>query len=239
MKQLSLSASVLGSNCLRKLWLIANGIEGPEPDEATRRIFDIGKALEPVAIEWERRKGREVFYNAKSHEDDPDFVLEVGRGVIVGRFDAVFDREILVDIKTCNLNKFAKLLEGVVPWEWLVQVNVYFFGLKLGCCRDDIRELVESIKKVGIYGVHKESGKTVEVVKDPDLRIFEDVLRKASIVFSTEDPFVLEIDADECNRCKFRGVCKDLGKHVGKELEEGVGKGLEKGTGEDLGRGGR
>jgi len=219
MKELSLSASILGTNCLRKLWLIANGIEGPEPDEATRRIFDIGRALEPVAIEWERRKGREVFYNSKSHEDEPDFILKVGRGTIVGRFDAVFDREILVDIKTCSLNKFAKLLEGGVPWEWLVQVNVYFFGLKLGCCRDDIKELVEGIKKVGIYGVHKESGKTVEVVKDPDLGIFEGVLKKASIVFSTEDPFVLSIDPEECNRCKFKGICK--------ELEKGVGKGLE------------
>ena len=220
MKELSLSASILGTNCLRKLWLIANGIEGPEPDEATRRIFDIGRALEPVAIEWERRRGREVFYNSKSHEDEPDFVLKVGRGVIVGRFDAVFDREILVDIKTCSLNSFAKLLEGGVPWEWLVQVNVYFFGLKLGCCRDDIKELVEGIRKVGIYGVHKESGRTVEVVKDPDLGIFESVLRKASIVFSIEDPFVLSIDPEECNRCKFKGVCKDLGRYVDKVLEK-------------------
>ena len=210
MKVLSLSASILGSNCLRKLWLIANGVEGPEPDEATRRIFDIGKALEPVAIEWERRKGREVFYNAKSHEDEPDFILEVGRGVIMGRFDAIFDREILVDIKTCNLNKFAALLDGDVPYQWVVQVNVYFFGLKLGCRRDDIRELVNSIRKVGVYGIHKDSGKTVEVVRDPDANIFEDTLRKASIVFRADDPRNLEIDANECNKCKFRGICKQL-----------------------------
>jgi CRISPR/Cas system-associated exonuclease Cas4 (RecB family) len=213
MKELSLSASILGTNCLRKLWFIANGIEGPEPDEATRRIFDIGRALEPVAIEWEKRKGREVFYNAKSHEDEPDFILKVGKGTIVGRFDAIFDREILVDVKTCSSNKFAKILEdGEVPREWIVQVNVYFFGLKLGCCREDIRELIDSIKKVGIYAVHKESGKTAEIVRDPDLAIFEGVLKKASMVFSMEDPFVLSIDPDECNRCKFKGICKELEK---------------------------
>jgi hypothetical protein len=171
-KGLSLSASVLGSNCLRRLWYIANGVSGSEPDEAVRRIFDIGMALEPVVIEWERRKGREVFYNAKSHQDDPDFVLEVGRGVIVGRFDAIFDKEILIDIKTCGLRKFSELLEGNIPRQWLVQVNVYFFGLKIGCCRDDIKDLVGSIRKVGILGVHKESGRTVEVVRDPDGLVF-------------------------------------------------------------------
>jgi hypothetical protein len=209
----SLSASVLGSNCLRKLWYIANGVKGSEVDEATMRVFDIGRALEPVAIEWERRRGREVFYNAKDHNDEPDFVLRVGKGIIVGRFDAIFDKEILIDVKTCSSGKFGRLLEGEVPSQWLVQVNVYFFGLKLGCCREDIKELVESIRKVGIYGVHKESGRTVEVVKDPDLAIFEEVLRKASVVFSVDEDSVegLSIDTSECSRCEFNVRCRELG----------------------------
>jgi hypothetical protein len=207
----SLSGSVLGSNCLRRLWYIANGVKGSEVDEATRRVFDIGRALEPLAIEWERRRGREVFYNAKGHEDEPDFILKVGGGVIVGRFDAVFDREILIDIKTCNSSKFVKLLEGDIPLQWLVQVNVYFFGLKLGCCRGDIKELVESIRKVGVYGVHKESGRTVEVVRDPDVAIFEEVLRKASVVFSVDDVNGLPFDTSECVWCEFSERCRELG----------------------------
>jgi len=206
MKELSLSASVLGVNCLRRLWYIAHGFEGKEFDEWTRRIFDIGIALEPVAIEWELRKGREVYYNAKSHEDDPDFVLKVGNGIVVGRFDAIFDKEILVDVKTCNLNRFAELLEGNISKSWLVQVNVYFFGLKLACVRDDIKELVESIKKVGILGVHKESGKTVEVVKDPDLGVFEEAVKKAAQVFDTKDVKRLGINPNECSKCQFAGL---------------------------------
>jgi hypothetical protein len=196
---------------LRRLWFIANGIEGSEIDEATRRIFDIGKALEPVVIEWERRKGREVFYNAKDHGDESDFILKVGRGVMVGRFDAIFDREILIDIKTCSFSNFAKLLEGEIPWRWLVQVNVYFFGLKLGCVRDDIRELVEGVRKVGIYGVHKESGRTVEVVRDPNATIFEEVLLKASKVFNVDDVEGLSVDAQECSYCEFNVRCQELG----------------------------
>jgi hypothetical protein len=160
-----------------------------------------------------------VFYNAKSHEDEPDFVLRVGRGIVVGRFDAVFDREILIDVKTCSSNKFVKILEdGKVPQEWLVQVNVYFFGLKMGCCREDIKELVDGVRKVGIYAVHKESGRTAEVVKDPDLGIFENVLRKVGIVFSVEDPRNLDIGADECYRCKFRGMCKQFPYNISKEV---------------------
>jgi hypothetical protein len=215
-KELTLSASILGTNCLRKLWFFANGIEGSEPDEATRRILDIGRALEPLAIEWERRRGRDVFYNAKSHEDESDFILKVGRGVIVGRFDAIFDREILIDIKTCNTINFAKLLEGDIPWRWLVQVNVYFFGLKLGCVRDDIKELIESVKKVGIYGIHKESGRTIEVVRDPDLMIFEDVLKKASIVFNVDDIEGLSVDVKECSYCEFSVRCRGLGGIINK-----------------------
>jgi len=210
-RELSLSASVLGVNCLRRLWFIAHGVEGVELDEATKRIFDIGRALEPVVIEWERRKGREVFYNAKGHEDEPDFVLKVGKGVVVGRFDAIFDREILVDIKTCNLRKFIELSEGNIFKSWLVQVNVYFFGLKLACVRDDIRELVESIRKVGILGVHKESGRTVEVVKDPDVRLFEGVIRKANEVFNVESVEGLLVDVSECSWCEFRVRCEEIG----------------------------
>jgi hypothetical protein len=208
--ELELSASVLGSNCLRRLWYIANGMRGREPDEFTQRVFDIGRVLEPLAIEWERRKGREVFYNAKSHQDETDFILRVDNGVIVGRFDAIFDREILVDIKTCSSSNFAKLLEGNIPRQWLVQVNVYFFGLKLGCVRDDIMELVRSVRKVGIYGVHKESGRTVEVVRDPDLRIFEEVLRKASIVFGADSEESLLIDVRECFQCEFSMYCRKV-----------------------------
>jgi len=209
-KELSLSASVLGASCLRRLWFFANGVKGEEVDEGLKRIFEIGRALEPVAIEWERRRGREVFYNEKGHEDRTDFILRVGRGVIVGRFDAVFDKEILIDIKTCSSSKFAMLLEGDIPRQWLVQVNVYFFGLKMGCCRDDIKELVDSVRKVGIYGVHKESGRTVEVVKDPDLKIFEEVLRKAGMVFKVDDPCALGVDDKECCRCEYKGFCEEF-----------------------------
>jgi hypothetical protein len=102
------------------------------------------------------------------------------------------------------------LEEGEVLQEWWVQVNVYFFGLKIGYCREDIKELVSSIRKVGIYAVHKESGRTAEIVRDPDLEIFENVLKKASVVFSVDDPLYLTIDASECYRCKFRGVCKEF-----------------------------
>lgn len=207
----SLSASVLGSNCLRKLWYIANGVKGLEVDELTLRIFDIGRALEPVAIEWERRKGRDVFYNAKDHNDESDFSLKVGKGVIVGRFDAIFDKEILIDVKTCNSNKFGRLLEGEIPLQWLVQINVYFFGLKLGCCREDIRELVDGIRKVGVYGLHKESGRTVEVVRDPDVEIFGEVLRKASVVFEEDSVERLLVDTSECFQCEYRVLCRELG----------------------------
>ena len=206
MCRVSLSGSVLGYKCLRRLWYISRGYKGKEVDETAKRIFDIGRALEPLAIDWEVRKGREVYYNSKSHMDPPDFVLELGNGSILGRFDAVFDKKVLVDIKTCNLNKFTMLLEGNILPEWLIQVNVYFFGLKLALCRDDIRELVDSIEKVGIYGVHKESGRTVEVVRDPDLGIFRDVVAKAVRVFDAGSPDGLEIDSQECRYCQFFGV---------------------------------
>jgi hypothetical protein len=210
MSNLVLSASVLGTKCLRRLWFIANGAEGLEVDEKVKRVFDIGRALEPLAIEWEKSKGRDVFYNAKTHYDPPDFVIDLGDGTIVGRFDAIFDKQVLVDIKTCSTPLFIKLLEGHIPHMWLVQVNVYFFGLKIAGCRDDIKDLIDGLSKVGVYAIHKENGRTIEVLRDPDLEIFTDVLRKAKRVFIARTPYELEADRSECTRCEFRELrCVD------------------------------
>jgi hypothetical protein len=165
--------------------------------------------LEPVVIEWARRRGREVYYNSKSHSDPADFELKIGNGVIVGRFDAIFDDRVLIDVKTCNANSFANLLEKKVPQSWLVQLNVYFFGLKLGSKRDDIKEVIQSLEKIGIFAVHKDSGRDLELVFDPSIDVFKGALEKAVKVFSADAFEELEVDRQECKWCEFRETyCK-------------------------------
>jgi len=205
-------ASRLGCRCEKRLWFYANGVEMPVSEEV-QRIFDIGKALEPMVVKWLRESGREVYYNEEGREGEEDFVLEVCGGEIVGRFDVIVDREVLMDIKTCGDFLFESLLMGEVPYEYKVQVNTYFFGLKLAG-RDDIKELIDRIKKVGIIGVHKASGKLAEVVFDPDVSLFSEALGRACRVFTVQDPQSLQEHKDECARCEFKNLCRSEGGYI-------------------------
>lgn len=203
-----LSGSQLGSRCLKKLWYLANEVKGEPISEELRRVFDIGLMMEELVVKWQREKGRDVYHNAKVHTDEPDFELLLSGGKIVGRFDAIFDRHILVDIKSCGDWAFGNLQDGKIPYEWVVQINVYFFGLKLGSKREDIRDLVQALDKVGIVGVHKVSGKMVEIVRDPLVDIFESALRRAEKVFSASSVDELPGYEDECSWCEYYSICK-------------------------------
>ena len=206
-EKLVLSASQLGERCLRKLWFWSRGYRG-EVKEELQRVFDIGKALEPVVVEWLRRMGREVYYNGKSHEDEPDFKIPVGSvGEVWGRFDAVLmDEGVLVDIKTCGDRLFAKFLERDLPEQYLVQVNVYFFGVKLFGERVK-REVREVIKRVGLVGVHKATGRMEIVVMKPDLDMFLRAVLKAKEVFEMKSPFEVVVNREECGGCEFVRGC--------------------------------
>lgn len=206
--KLVLSASQLGEECLRKLWFLSRGYE-VEVSEELQRVFDIGRALEPVVVKWLRRMGYEVFYNAKDHSDEPDFRIPVGDlGEIWGRFDAVLMNEgVLIDIKTCGDQLFVRFLERDVPMQYIVQVNVYFFGVKLfGEVVDD--EVRRVIKEVGLVGVHKSTGRMEMVVMKPSLDVFGNALVKARRVFKMKSPFEVEESKQHCLSCAFRSVCR-------------------------------
>ena len=61
-----LRASTAGFPCERSLWYSVNVEADCEPDERRQRIFDVGTCLEPLIVEWLRRDGWEVEYNAGS-----------------------------------------------------------------------------------------------------------------------------------------------------------------------------
>lgn len=213
---MELSGSQLGMECLRALWYEANGADKVEISESTRRIFDMGNALEAVAVKWMKREGKDVFYNQKAHGDPPDFALELGEkrvGRIVGRFDAIVNKNTLIDIKACGDRLFLDIVDraekGIEPpHDYWVQLNVYFFGLKMGCLRDDIASLVSGLEKVGLYAIHRGTGESIELIRKPDVEVFQHVVEKALKVFSAESVEELEMDKSKCNWCRFREVCK-------------------------------
>lgn len=207
-QKLVLSASQLGVKCLRKLWLISRGIESEVPEE-TKRIFEIGKALEPLVVEWLRREGKQVYYNEKDHRDKPDFRIPVGRGEVQGRFDAVIlDEGLLVDIKTCGDRLFAELMDGKVPEQYVVQLNVYFFGVK--GWGDVVDEKIRNvIRRMGVIGVHKSSGKMVLVELSPSAEVFGEAIEKAKRIFDAESFIGLEYFKDPfgCGGCYLKRIC--------------------------------
>ncbi len=216
--QRKLHASQLGTNCMRRLFFRSIGMKEKVSDKAIRRM-DVGNAIEPVAVEWLKRDGYEVWYG--DSERGRDFELHVGDGVITGRIDILLVqglRGVVYDIKTVDLQNAYKLRKETVEElmqshkDYIIQINLYVYAL----LREDINKLtagrVEDIcdRECGLVVVSRE-------MCDYGLREFEynesvirEALEKAKKVFSVknvEDFIELPIDERECKWCGFTDIC--------------------------------
>ena len=66
----TMRASRVGFPCDRNLFYSVNGYD-ETVSARSQRIFDVGTALEAVAVDWLREEGWDVFYNPGSQEADP------------------------------------------------------------------------------------------------------------------------------------------------------------------------
>lgn len=69
---------------------------------------------------------------------------------------------------------------------------------------DEVRRV---IKKVGLVGVHKSTGRMEMVVMEPSLDVFGNALVKARRVFNMENPFEVSVERRLCNGCGFEKLC--------------------------------
>lgn len=131
-----LRASRIGSLCDRALFYSVNGAE-EITSEKSQRIFEVGRTLEPLIINWLRFDGwkvqRNLFINSN---EGMSLRLSVNGGTIEAHPDCVISREdsglILADIKTMNDRSFRSLKrEGTAKShpQYADQLTIYAHAL--------------------------------------------------------------------------------------------------------------
>ena len=204
----TLRASKCGFPCDRNLWYGINGYEG-KISFRSQRIFDVGTCLEPLVVEWLRKDGWIVEYNAGSQNADLQFILPVKGGVIAGHPDCFISKpddnqHILVDIKTMNERSFIHWKrEGSLKAksQYVDQLHVYAMGAIWAGYKAD---------KLGIVGVNKNNSQMHIDFFDFDKSRFEAIKKRAVDIFAADEAPV-ENCPDEswcCSYCDYDHLCE-------------------------------
>ena len=203
----SLSASKAGFPCMRHLWYSVNGFGNGDTDTHTQRIFDVGTALEPVAVEWLKSDGWNVEYNPGSQNAAIQVNIPIKGGSLTGHPDCIISKgdihNCLVDIKTMNDRAFTFWRrEGTLKSksQYVIQLHIYALGLIL---------MGRDISRLGIVGINKNNS-------DMHIDFFDyDPIKAQEIVSYTEWLFQQEEALDTgcptedwaCNYCEYSDKC--------------------------------
>ena len=148
-----LRASRIGSLCDRALFYSVNGAE-EITSEKSQRIFEVGRVLEPIIVNWLRNDGFNVRRNLFVHSNEGmSLTIKVNGGIIEAHPDCVISHEdsalILADIKTMNDRSFRSLKrEGTCKShpQYADQLTIYSQAL---------RERGHSIEQLAIVALNK------------------------------------------------------------------------------------
>ncbi len=204
-----LSASKAGFPCMRNLWYTVNGygVDG-ETDKRTQRIFDVGTALEPVAVDWLRQDGWTVEYNPGSQKAELKVSIPVRGGMLTGHPDCIISKgeiqNALVDIKTMNDRAFTQWKrEGTQKSkpQYATQLHIYAMGLIAQG---------RKIEHLGIVGVNKNNSEMYIDLFDYDAFRGEGIKDFTSMLFEMEKEPNLGCPHESwaCSYCEFADICE-------------------------------
>jgi CRISPR/Cas system-associated exonuclease Cas4 (RecB family) len=188
------------------LWYSANSYEQYR-DPKSLRVFAVGTALEPVAIEWLKDVGWEVFYNPGSQNASMEHVIPVKGGEIHGHLDAIISKpnigHILIDIKTMNDRSYTNWrrqgTEEKSP-QYLDQIHVY---------ADAAITAGLSVDQLGIVGINKNNSDMHIEIMDYSIERMMEIRARAERIFAA--PSAPEPGGRlanwACNYCGYRNVC--------------------------------
>lgn len=132
-----LRASRIGYPCEHNIWYYVNGAE-EITSEKSSRIFEVGRVLEPIIVQWLRNDGWNVKRNLFIDSNEGmSLSISVNCGTIEAHPDCVISREdnelILADIKTMNDRSFRSLKrEGTAKShpQYADQLTIYAQALR-------------------------------------------------------------------------------------------------------------
>ena len=203
-----LRASRIGHPCSRNLWYSVNGAT-EETNEKSKRIFELGKILEPVIINWLRNDGWKVRRNPIDESNEGiSLSISVEGGTISAHPDCLISNEnsgvILADIKTMNDRAFRSLKrEGTIKAfpNYADQLTIYAQAMK----NSDFK-----VDRLAIVALNKNDCEGHIDFFDFDSERFEALKQRAENIFAAQDaPDKGERFQDWCcSYCGFNHLCE-------------------------------
>ena len=203
-----LRASRIGHLCDRNLWYVVNGAE-EITNEKSKRIFELGKILEPVIINWLRNDGWKVRRNPIDESNEGiSLSISVSGGTISAHPDCLISNEdsgvILAEIKTMNDRAFRSLKrDGTVKAfpNYADQLTIYAQAM---------RNSNFQVDKLAIVALNKNDCEGHIDFFDFDSERFEALKERAEMIFATEDaPDKGKRFQDWCcSYCGFNPICE-------------------------------
>lgn len=171
--------SSIGHPCARQIWHQMQGTK-QEFDTETRRRFEMGDAVEKLAVKWLQEDGFNVLWNKGSQEAPWEITIPVHGGLLKGHPDALlytFGNLALIDIKSMKDRAFQYWsTRGTIAnkFGYFVQVNTYAFAA--------------GVQDIAIVGVNKDNSHyQIEWMKF-DQRILDLTLAKAECLCAYDIP---------------------------------------------------
>ena len=203
-----LRASKIGHPCDRNLWYSVNGAE-ETTNEKSKRIFELGKILEPVIINWLRNDGWKVRRNPIDDSNEGiSLSIAVNGGSISAHPDCLISNEdsgvILADIKTMNDRAFRSLKrEGTLKAfpNYYDQLTIYAQAMKNSGFKVD---------KLAIVALNKNDCEGHIDFFDFDGERFDALKERAEKIFDADDAPDKGERFQEwcCSYCGFNPICE-------------------------------
>ncbi|HWI47149.1 MAG TPA: YqaJ viral recombinase family protein [Rummeliibacillus sp.] len=193
-----IGASSIGGDCLRKIWYQFKGEKGEEFTPRTKRILEVGKALERLILHWLVDAGVKIEfptpYNKELWYCDPDNEFFQGHlDAFMPNFAAV------LEIKTAKDSSFNKLVkEGVQKWskEYYAQIQSYM-GMS-------------GFHSAYILVLNKDNSELYDELINFDAEFYETLRQKAKMIYdaTVAPPRVHGSPLWwQCKLCKYNKVC--------------------------------
>lgn len=196
-----IGASSIGSECSRQIWYECKGFEGEPIETKYRRVFDMGRWLETLVVQWLKESGLKI----ETGNEGNEFLEVVAEKMpyFKGHMDGVIlsnsGEKYILEIKSAKDSSYKTFLnKGIELW-----FPKYYYQLQ---------------SYMGMSGIHSSSiivlNKDTSDISDNvvlfDKRKYDDLKIKAQTIYHSEiePPRINNSPAWYlCRICKFRKIC--------------------------------
>lgn len=191
-----IGASLIGAECLRKIWYEYNGTIAETVPTKTRRTWAIGRHLESLILDWLTETGIEIQRTWADLEAE-------GMPFFKGHLDSVWIKKgkpfAIIEVKTAKNSSFQVFVKkGVRIWnpQYYAQIQSYM-GMS-------------GIHSAYILVLNKDNSEISDELIQFDEAFYQQLRNKASMIAGANIP-PSKINKSplwyQCKMCKFNKVC--------------------------------